>query len=326
MQIPSSVQSTWHHCFLGSTCQQAAGGLSSSKVWHIHTSFEQDFCLKAWPEDAISDRRLLELQRFSALLSDQLDYVPRLVPPTTSTQSLTTPGVAHHAGYFWEMSQWMPGEPLPADQVTLQQGIAAVEAVGKIHRISRSIKSMVAASPSVAIRLEALSSYRSRVKSLGQLVGGPECGELVRQTMVYFQRSVDELIAQLKTLEPVELFWVIRDVHREHILFRETKVSGIIDFGAARLDEPLIDMVRLLGSLCPLDCSMRHELLRHYCEAMQSPLSLARFRVLDRASTLLSSMQWLQWIGVENRQFSVDRKQLLQRWQGLNQRLDQDHW
>lgn len=41
---------------------------------------------------------------------------------------------------------------------------------------------------------------------------------------------------------------VVRDIHREHVLFEHGRPSGIIDFDALRVDSPAVDLARWLGS------------------------------------------------------------------------------
>src|SRR5205085_7730253 len=58
----------------------------------------------------------------------------------------------------------------------------------------------------------------------------------------------------------------IRDVHHEHVLFTGDQVTGLIDFGALRIDTPLTDVARLVGSLVGDDAEARRIALDAYAE------------------------------------------------------------
>ena len=49
--------------------------------------------------------------------------------------------------------------------------------------------------------------------------------------------------------ESLPLSPAIRDIHHDHVLFSGDQVTGLVDFGILRIDTPLADMARLVGSL-----------------------------------------------------------------------------
>src|SRR5205085_11670626 len=94
----------------------------------------------------------------------------------------------------------------------------------------------------------------------------------------------------------------IRDVHHEHVLFTGDQVTGLIDFGALRIDTPLTDVARLVGSLVGDDAEARRIALDAYAELR--PLSEADRRlvdVLDQSGVVLGALNWLKWLYVERR-------------------------
>jgi aminoglycoside phosphotransferase (APT) family kinase protein len=162
---------------------------------------------------------------------------------------------------------------------------------------------------------------------------------------------------------PTPLHFVLRDLHSQNILFDGQRLSGFIDLGAARVDLPLLDLVRMLGSLIPHDAPRRHQLLDQYLQLIQPqatdgsdlqttvqperPGQIAlvaattswtasqdwpasqmhqHFAILDQVSTLLSAMQWCQWLTNESRLPDIDPQQAISRWLGFIRRLDQDQW
>ena len=146
---------------------------------------------------------------------------------------------------------------------------------------------------------------------------------LAHQTLMHLAALGPELLKAMIEIQstPVRLHFVLRDVWSDHILFTGARVTGIVDFGAARIDEPATDVARLLGSLEPLNAS-RWLIGWQAYHADNPHVDLERVRLLDRIGTLLAAVQWLQWLVIEPRQFDVPTEQLLVRWQRLLQRLE----
>ena len=105
---------------------------------------------------------------------------------------------------------------------------------------------------------------------------------------------------------PLPLQPCIRDVWHDHVLFEGDTVTGLIDFGAVRIDTPATDVARLLGSLVGDDATGWREGLAAYCAVR--PLTdhepLAVF-ALDTAGTILAGCNWIRWIYKEGRQFDI---------------------
>ncbi len=207
-------------------------------------------------------------------------------------------------------------------------------ALAKLHLASQSHTSCQIPIPAISDRIDLIHRYQSNRIRLGQSISDAShpiiaatVRELGMKTLQFFDQAANKLLLELQHLQRVtDLFFVLRDIHREHILFAGTQVSGVIDFGAARLDHPLIDLVRWLGTVYPMDVESRHLLLKLYCQTVNRPVEQQLFRILDHASTLLSAMQWLQWLIVEQKQFSVAMSNILSRWALLTQRLQLNDW
>jgi len=79
-------------------------------------------------------------------------------------------------------------------------------------------------------------------------------------------------------------------------------VTGLIDFGALRIDTPLADIARLVGSLAGDDQAARQFALESY-DSLR-PLSRQDrelIDLLDRANVVLSGLNWLRWLYLERR-------------------------
>lgn len=341
MIIPSEVRQAWPTLHQASHFRLIAEGLSSSQVWQVQLP-NTALCLKAWPRTAIDTQRLTELHQFQSELSASLFFIAKIERTMEGATFLKT------QEHLWELSSWLPGAPVRASRVTLELGQAAIRSVVRLHTTSQSWKCQFGSSASVEQRIEMLQRYQLRLSELKSSV--ERADEILRtlasQTLRHFHSSSSRVETELKRLTaPTELFWVLRDLHNEHVLFEKGTVTGIIDFGAARMDEPLVDLVRLLGSFWPKDRNTRHELLLAYFRLMDEvdirkntglllfgkqpqhqQALLERYKLLDEASTLLSAMQWLQWLVVERQQFANETGLLVNRWQMLVDRLDLQQW
>ena len=96
----------------------------------------------------------------------------------------------------------------------------------------------------------------------------------------------------------------IRDIWHDHVLFLDGQVSGIVDFGAMRVDNIATDIARLLGSLV----GDEREGWRQGLEAYETvrPISEHEGRLIkafDRSGVVLALVNWLRWIYLEKRIF-----------------------
>jgi Ser/Thr protein kinase RdoA (MazF antagonist) len=91
----------------------------------------------------------------------------------------------------------------------------------------------------------------------------------------------------------------IRDIHHDHVLFTGDEVTGIIDFGAMRMDTPLTDVARLVGSLAGDDHEARQFALDAYAELRAlSEADRKLVDLLDETGLVLGAMNWLTWLYV----------------------------
>lgn len=338
MQVPIGVVQTWFDTDCDCQMKPVAGGLSSSRVWRV-VSTKGTHCLKAWPIDSGRILRLTDIHgKLRELQMNGVNYVPQVLSARDGTTWLQS------SNFLWEVYTWMPGQALGSSRDANKLLPAAISAIARIHDVWRRYTSYLGASPGVSQRIQTLQQFcQSYSQHKSSQVLSPNLSFLAGQTTKYFERHGRRLIGQLMNLMmPIPVHFAIRDLHSEHILFIDDRVSGIIDFGASKEDEPLLDLVRLLGSVAPLDRDLRYEALDAYhcqrrnlavgdClngdppEAQENDIR-HRFALLDEASTLISALNWWQWLVVETRQFHAPTAQLIARWQNLVQRLECGQW
>jgi Ser/Thr protein kinase RdoA (MazF antagonist) len=94
------------------------------------------------------------------------------------------------------------------------------------------------------------------------------------------------------------------DVWHDHVLFTGDEVTGLVDYGAAKIDHVAVDLARLLGSLVEDNTEERSAGLRAYEEVCPlMPDEEALIAVLDETGTVLGIANWLMWLYAERRRF-----------------------
>ncbi len=96
----------------------------------------------------------------------------------------------------------------------------------------------------------------------------------------------------------------IRDIWHDHVFFEGDEVSGLVDFGALQTDSVAADIARLFGSMVgddPLGWKTAIQAFESIQPLPEAERSLVT--VFDRSTVLLSGMNWLWWICVEQREF-----------------------
>ena len=106
--------------------------------------------------------------------------------------------------------------------------------------------------------------------------------------------------------------YVLRDVHRDHVLFTDQKPTGLIDFDAIRVDTPSTDLARWVGSF--LDGRKETEMLWEtalagfydvYSLNGKSKVAIDHRLAKDIcfSTTWISLVNWLDWLLCQQRSF-----------------------
>ena len=114
------------------------------------------------------------------------------------------------------------------------------------------------------------------------------------------------------------------DVWHDHILFEGDTVSGLVDFGAAKIDHVANDLARLLGSLVGDDTDARAIGVRAYARVRPlSPEEERLVHVLDVTAAVLGLANWLMWLYRDGKAFE-DENAVARRMTELIRRVE--HW
>jgi Ser/Thr protein kinase RdoA (MazF antagonist) len=288
-------------------------GLSGARIWKC-IGAAGETCLRRWPEGAMTDHRLLEIHRcMQAAVVAQCPFVPRLFMASHG-KSYVKVGTD-----FWEMSQWMPGRANYREEPSVTKLVSASIALAQLHLAWRDLNPLSVATGFV--REVVAPAVRDRVVRL-QKLDDRVCASLQREVKRYEHANwycdAVQILAAIPILRPlllqelaeaaktaVRCQYILRDVWYDHVLFVEQGCSGLIDYGALRIDTVATDLCRMLGSLTGAGPG---ELWLPAIEAYRKivPLTdeeLGLFKPLYRSSALLSGAQWLDWLAVEDRDF-----------------------
>jgi Ser/Thr protein kinase RdoA (MazF antagonist) len=256
--------------------------------------------MKQWPVTMGVDR-LRQIHRFQTHLAQ----TPRALTPALVAWSHRET-VLEIDGAAWEIAEWKPGFPLEqVGEASDEQIVQCAEALARMHHRSESFESRTCVPDGLKQRLDAMidavrpgNDSRRRFLDTISTRDSYSASGILQDLFLRAICVIPDVFAPMRTLTeiPTACFWVLRDVWREHILFRDQRVSGIFDFGAARLDWPGLDLVRALGTMMFESDPRWQSALDRYLEVRPDPsMTLANLRAVHRASVALSGLQWLDW-------------------------------
>jgi Ser/Thr protein kinase RdoA (MazF antagonist) len=306
------------------TALGSAGGFSGSRIWRGASADGQAFALKGYPPGRV-DRRALEATVHRWIWSARLSFVPRLEKTRDGRTAIEADG------RVWEVATWMPGRADFRDRPTDNRLTAAAIALAELHKAwapgTAGILPAVPGpkpAPAVARRLSALADWTRLVESgwrpSFRITDGP-----IRESAETAWRILPAHVRRSQTdLEPWRSIRVathpcLCDLWHDHVMYEGDCVVGLIDFGAAKVDHPAVDLARLLGSLVP------DEPARFVCalDAYRSVSPLAHpelVPLLDRTGTVVAAIHWLRAVYLERRAFS-DPAGIAQRLEEIVRRL-----
>jgi Ser/Thr protein kinase RdoA (MazF antagonist) len=297
-------------------------GWSGAAIWKVylqtgpvHTDpvqTSQVLCLRRWPTEHPSPERL---RLIHAVLTHAgrsgIDFLPI---PRTAAGGETFVTVA---GDLWELTPWMPGNADFRNQPHPQRLEAAMQALARFHESTADFAPASGPAPVLVERLaraeEWLGGPLQRLAEAGLRAGSSVHGAThgaagwgdSAQSILFLAGKVLPRLRDRLALaagEPFRLQPAIRDLHHEHVLFTGNEVSGFVDFGALRIDTPLADIARLVGSLVGDDRDAWARALAAYDRHRSlTAEDRATIRLLDESGTVLGGLEWLRWLWLEKR-------------------------
>ena len=286
-------------------CEPLGGGLSECRLWRVGTPPEARV-VKAWPLRDSTLERLQAIHRWLAAMQQTgIDFLPH-PQPGPSGQSML---VAEDS--LWELLRWQTGDCRPPSQGLGETDIdRACQLLARLHQASSQWHARSGPAPGLVERTEQLQRLLSGPPppapiALWQRLELP-AGQPPLETLSLLWRLATNALPtlQLASQTPLRLCWIPRDIWYPHLLWSDQRPIGLIDMGAARIDWPGLDLVRLFGSYLPLDDTDRWQsVMEHYRahrgrlephHALCHSLNLPWLQNVDRASLVLSIAFWLR--------------------------------
>jgi Ser/Thr protein kinase RdoA (MazF antagonist) len=301
------------------------GGFSGARLWRVEGS-PHHLCLRAWPPDGISAERLTYLHQLMHLARKAgLAFVP---PVVATNEGLTW---VEHGGQLWELTAWLPGRADFHERPVPTRLESACTALALLHGAWSGVAAASGPCPAIERRLDTLREWTALLQSgwRPQFAGWE--ADPVRP---WAERAWRIWQLQGNQLPPMLAPWTQRvwplqpclcDVWHDHLLFEGDQLTGLVDYGGAKLDHIAVDLARLLGSTAGDDTQLRAIGLGAYTRIR--PLSASEtelIQVLDETGTLLGMTNWLKWLYQEQRTFE-DRHAVARRLASLVERVENWH-
>jgi homoserine kinase type II len=272
------------------------GGFSGARLWRWGRG-GATFGLRAWPVEMSVVRLAFVHELMREARGAGLTYVPALVPAQPGTTWV------EHGGRLWEVLEWLPGQADFRERPSRPRLEAACVALARLHRIwERRRRHQPGPYPAILRRLRQQEEWQHwRPGGKRASADDPASAILERARRVlpqWLTRLPDWLDAGDGPREPVQP--CLCDPWHDHLLFDGDRLTGIVDYGAAKVDHPAVDVARLLGSLIEDDDEGWRVGLEAYRSVRPFSDHAAQLaRRLDRSGTVLGVANWVRWLSGE---------------------------
>jgi homoserine kinase type II len=294
------------------------GGFSGAALWRIDAA-AGPLCLRAWPPHETWPRLLFRQSLMTQARQQGLTFVPAVYA------TLDRATVVEQRGRLWELTEWMPGRADYSEAPSPARLEAACTALAQLHTIWKANAGEPAVCPAVERRLEFVAQWRQLLRSGWRPVTSDDpLRPLVERAWRRLPLAVERVPQRLQR-------WIgasqrrqpcLCDVWHDHLLFMGDRLTGLIDYGAAKVDHVAVDLARMLGSLVKDDADAWRAALASYrrfapLDADEEELAHA----LDETGTVLGVANWLRWLYEEKRP-SPDPTAVARRFAELVERLE----
>lgn len=278
-----------------------AGGNSGVSLWQ-YASGQGPLVARAWPADGTDPAHLSQIHEW-IFMAEPLGFVPI---PVRDRLGRT---FREQGGRLWDVSPWMPGSALsefPPDRPQLLAGFAAL---ASFHRALES-HSRVGPSPGLGHRLTeikalmggGLDRFQSAVEAeASDPVSSPALRwlDVARRVAPRYYNQIKPVAGAGCRLQPC-----LRDVRSDHLLFEGQRLTGLIDFGAMRVDTVSGDLARLLTEWLKGELWARAEALDAYStlRPLEGPEGML-IEAFEASAALLSAGHWIRWHFLDKRVF-----------------------
>ena len=281
-----------------------AGGFSGATIWLVETLLGR-FCLRAWPPGMTEARLAFIHVAQRELTAARVLITPQLL---TSHSQMTWEAAA---GRYWEVSSWQPGVADFHQRPSQARLRNALRSLAQVHSVWAKRKD-AAFEPSEAVirRFGRLKAWtREQFGQAETVIQGAEAQvrALLTEALACLRQNQPFVIAALEPWlsRPLPQQCVLADVWHDHLLFTGDDVTGLVDFGSARLDNVAVDLARLLESCVGQDQASWATAVACYREQTHfGDQWEGLMRTLIKTGPYVGLEAWLRWLLVEKRHFA----------------------
>lgn len=280
--------------------------LSQANFWQVQLGSNRWLC-KALPNEPANLKAMRlghHLQKHLAFNECQLLPKPHPADDGTTIQQIDD--------LLWELLAWVPGESCDPTTASPELKIEMFQALASVHRDSKDYGGGCIQGWSQILRKRAqgLAELSKTLRTTGIASDLSAVESDFHWPLLHIKRLFPDVVPiATRAVERVsqvtfELHPILRDSRAEHFIIEQEHVSGIVDWGAACWDTPLVDVARLLGDLASHSTKAWNEALDYYDEKhrLEEADRRACF-ALHASGTLLAGWRWWQWIVEEQRTF-----------------------
>lgn len=313
-------------------CQQGTltplgnhGGFSGAVLWRMDGPVGT-LCLRAWPAHETWPRLLFRHRLMTLARQNGLLFVPALFAARDGASAV------EYAGRLWELSEWLPGRPDFHAQPSAARLNAACTALALLHMVWRSDPTKASGCPAVRRRLTFLDEWHRLLHSgwhpLAIAAENDPLRPIVERAWRRLPTALEGISRRLQPWlgENARLQSCLGDPWHDHLLFEGDRLSGLIDYGAVKIDHVAVDLARMLGSLLRGDAAGWQAGLQAYRRV--APLTATEEELahaLDETGVVIGVANWLRWLYEEKRPFA-DRMAVARRLAELVERLEMLSW
>lgn len=299
-------------------------GFSRSQIWRVPAP-QQAFCLRGVLQEDVPRERLAWLQVLLQYAKQHSPNLPLPLPISARDGS----GIVAAQGQFWELTPWFSGWPALASAANANDVKVAFQATAHLHLAFAEWAKAdgtfdLQKSPGAQLRHDRLAQLKAGgIFDLAALMGAAQKRGLdasllqaCEAILSHFWTLQDRLLMRLEVARnlTVPIQPAVRDLRAEHFLFASSEngqgstLSGILDFGATRLDSVMLDLSRLLTTLHPNSAELQKVGLDAYREVRPlSPPEEDLLPALVESAPLHNGLQWLIWLFQERMSFEDGR-------------------
>lgn len=284
-----------------------AGGFSGARLWRIETD-EGSWCLRRWPQSHPTPSQLSWIHQSLYQAADSgCDFLP--LPLLNRNQGSHWEEHQH----LWEIAPWLPGAADLSVECSQAKLTAAFQALARFHKAFPTVDRGQSTSLQDRHRVLSEATQPRKISELCSAKQGSLSTEIFVLCRQLLELARNQLVPLSGLIERVrhQVFdrqTCIRDIWHQHLLFSGDNLSGIVDFGAMRVETICLDVARLLGSLQ----SFGPPQLRQFSlDAYRSvrPLSETEIHTIDvliAIGPVVAGLSWLRWLLIEKKEFDSE--------------------